>query len=104
MVIFLGGQFWRGMQTAGALTACIGSAFLSLLLKLVSPAMPFLNRVGIVFLTCALVAVAVSRLVPAPGPGAPPVRGRVGFGTSPAFNARAIAVAPIVAAVYAAWW
>ena len=104
VVIFLGGLFWRGMTNAGALTACIGSAVLSLLLKLGWPAMPFLNRVGMVFLACTLLSVAVSCLAPAPGTSAAPARGWSDFGTSRAFNVGGVAVVAIVAALYATWW
>ncbi|MCQ7044137.1 sodium/glucose cotransporter, partial [Escherichia coli] len=58
-VIFLLGMFWKRTTTAAALIAAIGSAVLSLALKLWWPALPFMDRVGMVFVITAVLAVMV---------------------------------------------
>ena len=52
--LFLLGFFWKRTTANGALGAAIGSAVLSLGFKLAWPALPFIDRVGIVFLLCML--------------------------------------------------
>ena len=61
-VIFLLGMFWERTTAAGALVAAIASAVLSLVLKFAWPSLPFMDRVGIVFLACFAIAVAISLL------------------------------------------
>jgi L-arabinonolactonase len=56
-VIFLLGMFWKRCTTTGALVAAIASVFLSTLFKLAWPSLPFMDRVGIVFLACLVIAV-----------------------------------------------
>src|SRR5262249_44179694 len=61
-VIFLLGMFWERCTARGALTAAIASAVLSLVLKMTWPSLPFMDRVGVVFLACLGLAVALSLL------------------------------------------
>src|SRR5690606_37893077 len=62
VVIFVLGLFWKRAIEAGALAAAIGSFALSIVLKLAWPALPFIARVGLVFLLALGLAVAVSLL------------------------------------------
>src|ERR1700689_3667025 len=61
-VIFLLGMFWERCTAAGALVAAVASAVLSLALKFLWPSLPFMDRVGWVFLACLGIAVVVSLL------------------------------------------
>ena len=61
-VIFLLGMFWERTTAAGALVAAVGSAVLSFVLKFAWPSLPFMDRVGLVFLGCFAIAVAISLL------------------------------------------
>ncbi len=56
-VIFLLGMFWERATSLGAMAAAIGSAVLSFALKMLWPSLPFMDRVGIVFLACIAIAV-----------------------------------------------
>ena len=104
VVLFALGMFW-GRTTANAgLWAAIGSAALSLALKLWWPSLPFMDRVGLVFLLCVAIAVAISLLEN---------KGRcenaidlkdINFHTSTSFNFAGIAVSLILIALYATWW
>ncbi|BAW00311.1 sodium/sugar symporter [Lysobacter enzymogenes] len=104
VVIFLFGLFWKRSNEAGALAAAVGSFALSVALKLAWPELPFVNRVGVVFLLAAALAAGVS-LATAP----PAARDRirhdgVSYATAPAWNMAALAVLAILIALYAAFW
>ncbi|KQY55001.1 sodium/solute symporter [Lysobacter sp. Root494] len=104
VVIFVLGLFWKRANEAGALAAAIGSFVLSIALKLAWPALPFIDRVGLVFLLALALAVAVSLLTPS-GAGRDRIRtDDVGYGTPLSFNVAALAVAAILTALYAAYW
>ena len=104
VVIFLLGMFWKKTTSSGALAAAIGSAVLSFAFKMLWPELPFIDRVGLVFLLC--VAIAVSFSVFAGNrtqDGAVSLRD-IQFATTNGFNFSAVLVALILAALYATWW
>jgi SSS family solute:Na+ symporter len=103
-VIFLLGMFWERCTVTGALVAAIASAVLSLALKLGLPALPFMDRVGLVFLACLAIAIALS-LAQAPRSSALRVElKQVNYSTSVGFNVAAIAITAILIGLYATWW
>jgi SSS family solute:Na+ symporter len=84
--------------------AAIASAVLSLALKLGLPALPFMDRVGLVFLACLAIAIALS-LAQAPRSSALRVElKQVNYSTSVGFNVAAIAITAILIGLYATWW
>ncbi len=103
-VLFALGMFW-GRTTANAgLWAAIGSAALSLALKLWWPSLPFMDRVGLVFLACVAIAVVIS-LVENKGRHENAIElGDIDFRTSTGFNLAGVAVSLVLVALYAAWW
>ena len=102
--LFLLGFFWPKTTSLGALLAALGSAVFSIILKLSWPGLPFIDRVGIVFLLCIAVGVIVSRLQGVEEhPDAISYRD-VDTTTTTGFNAGAIAVVLMLAALYATWW
>jgi SSS family solute:Na+ symporter len=103
VAIFLLGMFWGKTTATGALLAAVGSAVLSLAMKLLLPALPFIDRVGIVFLLCVAIAVVWSLARPQPQPGYIEPSG-VSFATSTGFNAAAVVVTCILAFFYVTWW
>jgi len=103
-VIFLLGMFWERTTATGAMVAAIGSFVLSLALRLWWPELPFMNRVGLVFLLCTAVAVVLS-LMEKPSQAALRVDLRnIDYSTSVGFNAAALIVVGILVALYAVWW
>jgi SSS family solute:Na+ symporter len=62
VVLFVLGMFWKKATANGALAAAIGSAVLSAAAKFWLPQVPFMDRVGYVFLCCLLLAVVISLL------------------------------------------
>ena len=102
--IFVLGLFWKRANEAGALAAALGSFLLSIALKLAWPELPFVNRVGLVFVLAAALAVLVSLATPS-GAGVDRIRhDGVSYATAPSFNLAAIAVLAILVALYAVFW
>lgn len=102
-VIFLLGLFWKRASAAGALAAAIASAGLSLALKVLWPALPFMDRVGLVFVACTAVAVLLSLLRPQASV-ALVAYGAGDFATSRSYNAGAAVVVAILLALYTVFW
>jgi SSS family solute:Na+ symporter len=104
VVIFVLGLFWKRANEAGALAAAIGSFGLSIVLKLAWPTLPFIDRVGLVFLLALALAVLVSLLTPS-APGKDFIRtDDVRYGTAFGFNIGALGVIAILTALYATFW
>ena len=104
VVIFVLGLFWKRANEAGALAAAIGSFALSIVLKLAWPSLPFIDRVGLVFLLALALAVVVS-LATRHAPEKDIIQTRdVDYRTSAAFNVGALAVLAILVALYALFW
>jgi SSS family solute:Na+ symporter len=104
VAIFLLGFFWKKTTANGALGAAIGSAVLSLGLKLLWPSLPFIDRVGLVFLLCMVLGVLISRVEGAGDhPKAIDYRS-VNIRTSAGFNWASLAIILMLAALYITWW
>ncbi|WP_346837654.1 sodium/sugar symporter [Microbulbifer sp. SAOS-129_SWC] len=109
VVLFVLGVFWRGATATSALTAAIASAVLSVVFKMGWPSLPFMDRIGLVFLLCLGLAVAVSLLQ---GRGQTLVAGsdgsvalaEISFDTSRGFNLAALGVTLVLIALYTTWW
>ena len=106
VVIFLLGMFWKGMNSSGALAAALGSALLSFLFKLIWPALPFIDRVGLVFLLCVAIALGASLFLPPrrAGQGGAINHRSIDYATTSGFNVAAVGVIVILTALYATWW
>jgi SSS family solute:Na+ symporter len=103
-VIFLLGMFWERCTTAGALTAAIASALLSLLLKWTWPALPFMDRVGLVFVACLALAVVISLLQGRRERVLKVEIKQIDYSTTAAFNVAALAITAILIGIYWKWW
>ena len=111
VVIFLLGMFWKSMTAQGALAAAIGSAILSVSLKLLWPTLPFIDRVGLVFLLCVVVAVCMSlfyslnRQRQNQRYKSRAINHRIiDYDTTTGFNTAAVGVILILIALYVTWW
>jgi SSS family solute:Na+ symporter len=103
-VIFLLGLFWKRATERGALTAALGSFVLSVALKLWWPRLPFMDRVGLVFVLALVLAVVVSLVTP-PQTDRNFIETReLSYETSTTFNAASVGVGAILVALYAIWW
>ena len=103
-MIFVLGLFWKRANEAGALAAAIGSFVLSVVLKLAWPSLPFIDRVGLVFLLALALAVVVSLATPK-AEGKDFIRtDDVNYKTSGGFNIGAVGVIAILTALYTLFW
>jgi SSS family solute:Na+ symporter len=103
-VIFLLGMFWDRTTSLGALVAAIGSAALSFVLKFSWAALPFMDRVGLVFLACLAIAVMISLMQKRRETALRVDLKNIDYSTSTGFNVAAIIVTAILIALYAVWW
>ncbi len=103
VVIFGLGMFWKRTTVNGALAAALGSAAFSLLFKLLWPQLPFMDRVGLVFLICTALAVILSLAEDKPQPNAV-VLDDIDFTSTQGFNWAGVGIVTILAALYITWW
>jgi SSS family solute:Na+ symporter len=104
VVIFILGMFWKKTTPLAALAAAIGSAVLSFVLKMAWPSLPFIDRVGIVFLLCTGIAIVISIVQGNQGQPDAIDLDDIDFSTTSGFNVAGVTVAVILAALYATWW
>ena len=102
-VIFLLGLFWKRANEKGAFTAAVASVVLSWLFKIVWSTLPFMDRMGVVFLISLALAVVVSLLTESRA-ATDTIDTRVSYKTTTGFNVGALAVFLILIALYATWW
>lgn len=103
-VIFLLGMFWKRTTAAAALVAAIASAALSLAFKLALPEVPFMNRVGYVFVLCFGIAIALSLLQPRRTAALRVELKGIDYSTSGGFNIAALIVIVILVFLYWRFW
>ena len=103
-VIFLLGMFWERCTVAGALSAAIGSVLFSALFYFFGHSLPFMDRVGIVFLMCLTIAIVLSLLQRRPDAAMRVELKQIDYSTSTGFNVAALAVTVVLAALYITWW
>lgn len=104
VVMFLLGLFWRRATEWGAVAAAVSSVLLSWLGKLYWPELPFMDRMGLVFLAALALAVLVSLARPAPKASNLITMEGVSYRTPPSFNVGAAGVIVILIALYATYW
>ena len=105
VVIFLLGMFWRKASANGALAAAVGSAIFSVLLKAFWPELPFMDRVGLVFILCLITCVLFS-LLGGQAKTSDKVTdiSEIDFKTTHSFNILALIICLILAQLYYVWW
>jgi len=102
--LFLVGIFWKRTTANGALGMAIGSAVFSLGFKLFWPALPFIDRVGWVFVLCVVTGVVISLMQGAEEhPNAVDFKD-VDTSTTSGFNWAAVGIVVMLTALYVTWW
>lgn len=104
VVIFSLGMFWSQANALGALAAAIGSAVFSFALKVYWPELPFMDRVGVVFLLCLGLCILVSLATKTENTDNSVSLQQVDFSTDKPFNIAGLGVVIILTALYATWW
>jgi len=102
--IFVFGVFWRKTTSGAALTAAILTIPLSASLAFVFPDLPFIDRMGVVFLILAVLMIIISLVQSGQDqPNSIRVSGEL-FKTSRKFNVGALLIVGILAALYIIYW
>jgi SSS family solute:Na+ symporter len=114
VTLFLLGMFWKRATPLAAFCAALGSAAFSLVYKLDLTrfvgldlrldTVPFMNRVGYVFLLCVATMVVVSLLQGAKTHEKAIHHEEISFNTSARFNAAGAIVAAVLVGLYWYWW
>ena len=104
VVIFLLGFFWKKACANSALTAAISSVVLSYAFKALLPELPFMDRVGLVFILCTILAVLVTYIGGAKEQSNAIHLDDISFKTTSGFNIASVGVVLILVAIYATWW
>lgn len=101
LVLFLFGIFWPKMTSKAAMYSILLSIPLSVMLKFGFPNMPFLDRVGIVFLLLCVISIIVSLKSPSKEyePETYP-----DFSTSRVFNILSLGIIIILGVLYYTFW
>lgn len=103
VVLFLLGMFYPKTTANAGLIAAVSSAVLSIVFKLFWPSLPFMDRVGLVFVVCIAIALLISQFGKSPtGKSFSCAKGE--FATSLGFNVSTLAVVLILIGFYATWW
>ena len=104
VAIFALGLFWKRATEIGGLAAVISSVVLSILWPQIFPDMPFMDRVGIVFLVSLALGVVASFLQRQhPDEKIVDLRG-ITFTTGRVFNIGAVVITVMLIGLYAYWW
>ena len=103
-VIFLLGLFWKRANEPGAICAAVASVLLSYLFREMAPGIPFLDRMGIVFLLSLALAVVVSLMTRASEERDTITTRDVDYATSTGFNIGAVGVVLVLIVLYAMFW
>jgi len=102
--IFIFGLFWKKATANSALWAAVLTIPLSIGIKALIPSLPFLNRMGIVFLILSAIVVGIT-LIESKGDDAKAIKVEKGlFHTDNIFNVGAIGVFAILAIMYIRFW
>lgn len=103
--IFFFGVFWKKTTSNAALVGAGLSIPLSVVLKITLPSLPFIDRMGVVFLVLAVLMIGIS-LLEGKGKDHPNSIdiNRALFKTSPGFKLGAFIISGIIAGLYILFW
>ena len=103
-VIFLLGLFWERTTATAAMVAALFTVLMSAAFRIWLPDYPFMNRVGWCFVAGLVIAVVISLVSPRRETALRVDIKNVDFKTSTSFNAAALIIVAILAALYYTWW
>lgn len=104
VVLFFMGMFWKKTTADAALLAAVGSAVFSFLFYQFWPALPFMDRVGLVFLLCLGLAIVVSLLQGNKAQAGAVELNDISFDTSKGFSLSLVLVVLVLIVFYSVWW
>lgn len=103
VVIFCFGLFWKRINADAALAVAVLTIPLSFAFKLALPSIPFIDRMGLVFLLLALIAIAISYASNKIQKQGLELKRSI-FKTDVKFNVSAILLSVIVMVLYLLFW
>jgi len=104
VVLFFMGMFWKKTTADAALLAAVGSAVFSFLFYQFWPALPFMDRVGLVFLLCLGLSIVVSLLQGNKAQAGAVELNDISFSTSKGFSLSLVLVVLVLVVFYSVWW
>ncbi|MDH5598880.1 MAG: sodium/sugar symporter [Cyclobacteriaceae bacterium] len=104
VAIFLVGIFWKKATPNSALFGALSSVILSFVFFEYWPSLPFIDRMGLVFLLTVLIMVIISYMKPAPEKGEEFDIDKSYFKFSGAFISGALAIIVIIIVLYTVFW
>ncbi len=104
LAIFLAGFFYKKATSNGALAAALGTFVFSILFKVLVPSMPFMDRMGVVFLLCCLLIVLFALFEKKPVEQNKVSYPKGLFRTTTGFKVGAVLIVIILAFLYIIWW
>ncbi len=104
VAIFLLAIFWKNTTANAAITAAFGSFLISTAFWVWLPSLPFIDRVGIVFLLCVVIGMLVSRLESKADHPDAIQHSSIDTSTSKSFNLASLVILMMLVALYATWW
>jgi SSS family solute:Na+ symporter len=104
VLIFLLGFFWKRANATSALVAILSSFFLSIIFKIYLPGIPFIDRVGLVFLVALFLSITVTFLTTkSDNEKSIDLKG-IEFKTGLDFNLASLGVFLILLIIYSIYW
>lgn len=104
LAIFLTGFFYKKATANGALASALGTFVFSALFKFVLPNVPFLDRMGYVFLICLFIIWLFAKIENKPESPKVIQLDKTMFTTSKGFKWGAVIIIIILIILYALWW
>ena len=104
VVIFMLGLFWKKATANSSLVAGIGSFIFSVVMRQLWPEIPFLDRVGIVFLLCGALAVSLSYLAPQSLKNNTIIAVNEEYSSKASFKIGSACVIAMITTLYIIWW
>ena len=104
VAIFLLGFFYKKTTANGALGAAIGSFVLSLLFKWLWPELPFIDRVGLVFILCTVLGMVISLMEKKGDHPDAIAYGEIDTKTTAGFNWASLVIILMLAFRDTVWW
>lgn len=103
-VIFLLGMFWPKANETGALLAAGGTLAASAAFAIFLPDVPFIHRIGYVFLICLALAVSGSLLTASKSHASQIDVTDIDYSTTLSYNLAAVVVVALLVPIYWYWW
>lgn len=104
LAIFVLGFFWKRATSNGALLAAVGTFVFSAAFRYFMPELPFMDRMGIVFILTVLLMVASAYIEKKPVSDKVIQIDKEQFRTGSGFKIASLAIIIILSVIYIMWW